>query len=108
MKNKNTIRFNAHRVPPRDVDPSEQLMDFLHSCPYEWSGDSEGIVIFNQHDKDIPSTAFPGDWIVVIDSQWLIVSVDMWPALEQLVKGMQATNPMSKVPLPETLKGKPN
>lgn len=65
-------KMTAYRVPHHDEAPSDEMIEWLHTCPHEWNGDESGIVI--EVIEDHPYTASPGDWVVCSPSGWTVVS----------------------------------
>lgn len=60
--------FKCFRVPDRNVDPSEEMVNWL-SEHNGWDGDSEGIVIYEMANGETDhEVCFPGDWITSIDT----------------------------------------
>jgi len=59
--------FKCFRVPDRDVDPSEDMINWLNEHE-RWEGDSEGIVLYDDEYGDSNNVCFPGDWITSIET----------------------------------------
>lgn len=60
-------RMKAYRVPDRDTEPSDAMIDWLHLNPKNWEGDGEGIVLQVGDDEDNVVIASIGDWVIEID-----------------------------------------
>ena len=68
----NSSRFRAFQVPQHDEDPGEDMIDWLGTCPHEWSGDESGVHLAVGAGGD-GVVAGPGDWIVQSGEQWFVV-----------------------------------
>jgi len=59
---KKPVLIEAHRLPIAD-DPTQELIDFLHSIDREWGqSDKHGSIIIKTFEGDMH--AEPGDWII--------------------------------------------
>jgi len=49
-------------VPDFHLDPSEEMIEFLHENPLGWEGDECGLILYNT-DGNVAYTALPGDTV---------------------------------------------
>lgn len=59
---KKPVVIEAMQLPPIDVDPTDDLIDFLHSADREWESGRDGTIII--HTLEGEMTGNPGDWII--------------------------------------------
>lgn len=55
------------QVPPHEVDPSPEMIEWLHSLKQEWDGDDSGITFWtgvNKNGEQEWVMAGPGDWLI--------------------------------------------
>ena len=85
--------ITAYRVPMHDEDPTDEMIEWLHSSPLSWDGDESGICF---HALAAPNgwvgerIAAPGDWIVHIHAgnQWILLPAASWSGLRSLTTVM--------------------
>lgn len=53
---------NRYQIPQHDVEPTEEMIEWLHENEEDWSGDECGIVLI--HNDGTEETGYPGDWVV--------------------------------------------
>lgn len=78
-----TEGLTAWRVPHHSVDPSDQMVEWLNTCPIDWDGDESGVVIGDD-------LAAPGDWVVEHRGQWFVLHRADLVAIARLVMAMSA------------------
>lgn len=59
---KKPVVVEAMQLPPVDEDPTQELVDFLHSMPCDWEGERHGEIVI--HTLEGTMSAGPGDWII--------------------------------------------
>jgi hypothetical protein len=74
----NTDTLQCHQVPAREVEPTEEMIDWLNSAPIEWSGDEEGVVLHQCEDV----LASPGDWICCSQGDWFVLRAGDMEAIQ--------------------------
>lgn len=86
-----TEHIVAFRIPERGAVTTEASMvehetavEWLQTCPMNWEGDEEGIVINVGNDYVV---ATPGNWVVqlVYGNQWVVVTSDAFAGLMQMM-----------------------
>lgn len=58
------------QIPPHEVDPSTEMIVWLHGLKQEWDGDDSGITICIGRNKNGDQhwvIAAPGDWLIQDD-----------------------------------------
>lgn len=87
-KSENT---QAHRVPKHDQDPSEEMIDWLSTCPHDWSGDECGITMAcGAGGADVEAVS--GDWLVESHGQWFVLKKDCVDAIGHIAGMMCLDN----------------
>lgn len=59
---KRPVVIDAMRLPPKDEDASQELIDFLHAMDQDWESDKDGYIIIKTMEGNM--SAKPGDWII--------------------------------------------
>lgn len=67
-----TPTITAYQVPKYNEDPGEDMIEWLNTCPNDWSGDDSGISFDQGGDEFF--LAAPGDWIVCAQDHWFAIS----------------------------------
>lgn len=62
---------SRYQIPAPGVDPSREMVEWLHINPEKWDGDESGITLYHADG----STEFgrPGDWIACADGRYYVI-----------------------------------
>lgn len=68
------MKITGYRIPALGQEPSEEMIEWLHTMPNEWDGDDSGITICSlDGNTENDKTGGPGDWVICADGVWTIV-----------------------------------
>lgn len=73
------------QIPPHEVDPSEEMIAWLHEMKQEWDGDDSGVTVCIgvENGEQQWVIASPGDWLIQDESTGFVTK-----ATEEQVKEM--------------------
>lgn len=63
----------GYRVPLRGEEPSEEMVEWLHKNPLEWSGDDDGMIFEMPSGDEVSATH--GDLITIVDGVYSVIKM---------------------------------
>jgi hypothetical protein len=69
------------QIPSHEVDPSDEMIEWLHGLKQEWDGDDSGVTVCIgvQDGEQVWATGGPGDWLIQDEETGLVsIGLKQW------------------------------